>query len=197
MEIRLTRRKRGTNCIRRRACGAPPKQAIGLFLIKLRAGQQLSLLSPSSDMPAPVVVYYVAALGTVAAVFALKQVMSLSLEFHHASINHVIVLQFIYDPHIAPAVGAWRESRAERRRESRARRGRKLVPVAVTSGTEPLDPSPRCSSLDRKTPDVDGAGISVEMENLVASETAEWQSSSQISGLRHRAVRPANVLEEV
>jgi len=128
-------------------------------------------------MPVPAVAMYVAvAVGT--------------------AVTLVVFKELVYDPHIAPKVNAWRETRAQQRRH--------LVPVLVRS-TSNLN-SPKASSsrqgLGKKSSDHessdddDGNGVSVEMEELVAKETAEWQSRGQNTTLRHRRGRSNNVLDE-
>lgn len=52
-------------------------------------------------------------------------------------------------------------------------------------------------NLDHRSSDDNDSGVSVEMEDLVATETAGWQSSRIHSGLRHRNVKHSDVLDEV
>ncbi|KAI0089360.1 hypothetical protein BDY19DRAFT_993566 [Irpex rosettiformis] len=88
--------------------------------------------------------------------------------------------QLVYDPHIAPRITALRESQQ-----------RRLEPLVRTRRRPPTPPAP-----DDLSDDDDDNGLSVEMRNLVASETAEWRSVSDDGTLRRRMNRTSNVLDE-
>lgn len=50
---------------------------------------------------------------------------------------------------------------------------------------------------NKRVPEDDDTAISVEMEDLLATESAVWQSSRENSGLRQRNVKSTTVLDEV
>ncbi|THG97677.1 hypothetical protein EW026_g4374 [Hermanssonia centrifuga] len=125
-------------------------------------------------MPGPAVYVVVAALGTVAAVLAFKE--------------------FVYDPHIAPQFDAWSNAIVEHRRRNRARR---RGPVAVPSMSEASNPSPpRTGAVPDKKGSDDDDSMSIELEDLVAKEVAEWKSPNAQGTLRHRKTKSSNVLDE-
>ncbi|KAI0690267.1 hypothetical protein BC835DRAFT_1365426 [Cytidiella melzeri] len=92
----------------------------------------------------------------------------------------IVIKEFVYDPHIAPRLSAWRETR---------RRHPVLVPAREKARS---DASPDGDE------DGDGSsgGVSTEMQNLVARETAEWQSSQENATLRRRTNTASYVLDE-
>ncbi|KIP03079.1 hypothetical protein PHLGIDRAFT_16121 [Phlebiopsis gigantea 11061_1 CR5-6] len=100
--------------------------------------------------------------------------------------------EFVYTPHIAPKVEAWQETRQ--------RRSRRRQPAPVPASSQDSDddddkPPVRGTGADTGRPDNFGE-MSVELQDLVASEQAEWQSSSGKNTLRQRRGRPASVLDE-
>jgi hypothetical protein len=96
----------------------------------------------------------------------------------------------VYTPHIAPKVEAWRE----------ARRKYRPVPVRARSGPSDDDednvPLGRTPGMARKDSD-DRSDMSVELQDLVARERAEWTRTDQQSTLRQRKVNTSTVLDEV
>ncbi|KAJ3528406.1 hypothetical protein NM688_g8003 [Phlebia brevispora] len=150
-----------------------PKRCAEGFRLSLTYDHIVSL---PFTMPGPAV-YVVAAaavIGTVAAVYAFKE--------------------FVYEPHLAPRIEAWTETLAERRRRNRARRQGPIA-VPVMSEARPSD-SPR--NMGKKDTDVDSNdGMSVELEDLVAKEVAEWKSTGPNGTLKRRKhPKPGNVLDE-
>jgi len=113
-------------------------------------------------MPAPAV-YVVAVVGGVAAVIAFKQ--------------------FVYDPHLAPRIKAWREVRAAQQQARRRRR--EPVPVSTTRGIDT-----RRNNLSRRDEDSDDTDhlldASVELDTLVFNEIEQWRNIPSSSTLRHR-----------
>ncbi|KAI0337963.1 hypothetical protein BDW22DRAFT_1348821 [Trametopsis cervina] len=91
--------------------------------------------------------------------------------------------EFVYDPHIAPKVNAWHEAHQPRR-----------VPVRVAAKARSSDNE--SSDDDDDDADDHANGISVEMQNLVARETSEWQEYRTNSTLRHRTNKSRSVLDE-
>ncbi|CAK5266927.1 unnamed protein product [Mycena citricolor] len=120
-------------------------------------------------MPAPVAVYVVAAIGTVAAAIAFKE--------------------FIYEPHIAPKVERWAEEFLEKRRAKKAAAAARVaVPVFVRSETE-------TDSLINAR-DNDGKSM-YELENRSDDGVRQWRSqvgSAPSAGLRHRKPNEASSL---
>ncbi|KAG1759081.1 hypothetical protein EDD22DRAFT_907556 [Suillus occidentalis] len=101
-------------------------------------------------MPAPVAVYVVAAIAGVAAAVA----------FH----------EFVFEPHIAPAIERWAEDFLAKRR---ARRGG-LVPVPSTGGSGNGDPGPSGTASKNKTPAREDD--SIELEGLNLGLVDEWRN---------------------
>ncbi|KAG0700967.1 hypothetical protein DFH29DRAFT_590573 [Suillus ampliporus] len=97
-------------------------------------------------MPAPVAVYVVAAIAGFAAVIAFKE--------------------FVFEPHIAPAIERWVD---ERRARAQARR-RGPVPVPSTRGPGDREPGPSGADPRKRTP-VEGDSIELEGLNL-----EEWRN---------------------
>lgn len=113
-------------------------------------------------MPAPVAVYVVAAIATVAAAAA----------FH----------EFVFEPHIAPAIERWAEDFLAKRR---ARRGGP-VPVPSTRGSG--DPGPSGSDPRKRSP---GRGEDfIELEGLNLGPVDEWRNkvhrTAQDTSVRRR-----------
>ena len=102
--------------------------------------------------------------------------------------------QFVYDPHLAPQVEAWTEALSERRRRARARR---QGPIAVPAMSETRAADLARTGDDKKSDGNDAEGPSVELEDLVAKEVAEWKSTGPHGTLRQRKTKGGNVLEEV
>jgi len=123
-------------------------------------------------MPGPAV-YVVAVVGGVAAVIAFKQ--------------------FVYDPHLAPRIRAWREVRAAQQQERRRRR--ELVPVSANRNT---DNRPRDLKRKEKHSGDDDHNDSphapVELDTLFYREIEQWRNTSSSSTLRHR--HPTDVIDE-
>ncbi|THH29874.1 hypothetical protein EUX98_g4303 [Antrodiella citrinella] len=120
-------------------------------------------------MPGPIlyVAVVIGVIGTVAAGFAFKE--------------------YVYEPHIAPQFEAWNEER----RRARSRRGAVAVPVKQNENDVRKGPGPTRPETPENDP------MSVELEDLVAREAAEWQSSP--SGRPQGSLRrrnPHNVIEE-
>ncbi|KAI0043470.1 hypothetical protein FA95DRAFT_399177 [Auriscalpium vulgare] len=121
-------------------------------------------------MPAPAV-YVVVAIGTVAAIYAFKEL--------------------IYDPHVHPKVQAWQETMAARRR-ARKERTRRTAPVSARAPADSDDDDVPLASIRRRgSRDSEGSATTpVELENLVASEVQEWRSGVDVgrnqAGLRLR-----------
>lgn len=101
-------------------------------------------------MPAPVAVYVVAAIAGAAAVVA----------FH----------EFVFEPHIAPAIERWAEDFLAKRR---ARRGG-LVPVSSTRGSGDGDSGPSGANPRKRTPA--GEEDSIELEGLNLGPVDEWRN---------------------
>ncbi|KAG2348472.1 hypothetical protein BDR05DRAFT_957102 [Suillus weaverae] len=101
-------------------------------------------------MPAPVAVYVVAAIAGVAAVVA----------FH----------EFVFEPHIAPAIERWAEDFLAKRR---ARRGGP-VPVSSTRGSGDGDSGPSGANPRKRTPA--GEEDSIELEGLNPGPVDEWRN---------------------
>ncbi|KAG2149378.1 hypothetical protein DEU56DRAFT_62354 [Suillus clintonianus] len=99
-------------------------------------------------MPAPVAVYVVAAIASFAAVYA----------FH----------EFVYEPHIAPAIERWAEDFLENRR------ARRRVPVASTRGLGDGDLGPR--GADPKERTAAREQDSIELEGLNLGPVDEWRN---------------------
>lgn len=99
-------------------------------------------------MPAPVAVYVVAAIASFAAVYA----------FH----------EFVYEPHIAPAIERWAEDFLENRR------ARRRVPVASTRGPGDGDLGPR--GADPKERTAAREQDSIELEGLNLGPVDEWRN---------------------
>ncbi|KAG2133840.1 hypothetical protein BD769DRAFT_494331 [Suillus cothurnatus] len=102
-------------------------------------------------MPAPVAVYVVAAIAGAAAVVA----------FH----------EFVFEPHIAPALERWAEDFLAKRR---ARRGG-LVPVPSTRGSGDRDPGPSGADARKRTPVREED--SIELEGLNLGLVDEWRNN--------------------
>ncbi|KDR84433.1 hypothetical protein GALMADRAFT_20835, partial [Galerina marginata CBS 339.88] len=124
-------------------------------------------------MPAPAV-YIIAVVGTVGAVLAFKE--------------------FVYEPHIAPAIGRWKlEFQAARRRRTEAAMHRAESELLM-SQTDHRSPSSRRdeddSDGDRPRPERDAQPMQnqqdVELENLVSSEISEWRNEASSQVLRQR-----------
>lgn len=122
------------------------------------------VLIESIAMPAPVAVYVVAAIAGVAAAVA----------FH----------EFVFEPHIAPAIERWAEDFLAKRR---ARRGG-LVPVPSTGGSGNGDPSPSGADSKNRTPAREDD--SIELEGLNLGLVDEWRnkvhSTAQGTSVRRR-----------
>ncbi|TCD62962.1 hypothetical protein EIP91_006193 [Steccherinum ochraceum] len=119
-------------------------------------------------MPGPVI-YVAFAIGTVAAVVAFKE--------------------FIYEPHIAPQVEAWAEARR------RVRQRRSQVPVAVPVNRNENEGRRDTGKKRGSVTPPENDPMSVELEDMVARETASWKaSSSRDASLRQRKTH--NVMEE-
>lgn len=116
-------------------------------------------------MPAPVAVYVVAAIAGAAAVVA----------FH----------EFVFEPHIAPAIERWAEDFLAKRR---ARRGG-LVPVRSTRGSGDGDPGPSDADPRKRTPAREED--SIELDGLNLGLVDEWRNKV------HRTVQGANVRRRV
>ncbi|KAG1789611.1 uncharacterized protein HD556DRAFT_1446836 [Suillus plorans] len=112
-------------------------------------------------MPAPVAVCVVAAIAGVAAVIA----------FH----------EFVFEPHIAPAIERWAENFLANRRARR----RDPVPLQSTRGSGHGDPGPSCADLRRRTPA--GEEDSVELQGF---DLDEWRNqvhrTTPGTGMRRR-----------
>lgn len=108
------------------------------------------MLIESIVMPAPVAVYVVAAIAGVAAAVA----------FH----------EFVFEPHIAPAIERWAEDFLAKRR---ARRGG-LVPVPSTRGSGNGDPGPSGADPKNRTPVREDD--SIELEGLNLGLVDEWRN---------------------
>ena len=108
------------------------------------------------------------------------------------------LVQFVYDPHIAPQVQAWNEARkqaaAERRRRNRARQQGPIAAPPVMSEASPASLARSIHDSDHDDHD----GVSVELEDLVTKEVAEWKTTTGPHGtLTRRKVRTHDVLDEV
>ncbi|KAG1800708.1 hypothetical protein EV424DRAFT_232302 [Suillus variegatus] len=112
-------------------------------------------------MPAPVAVCVVAAIAGVAAVIA----------FH----------EFVFEPHIAPAIERWAENFLANRRARR----RDPVPLQSTRGPGHRDPGPSGADLRRRTPA--GEEDSVELQGF---NLDEWRNqvhrTTPGTGMRRR-----------
>ncbi|KAG6373881.1 hypothetical protein JVT61DRAFT_6034 [Boletus reticuloceps] len=149
-------------------------------------------------MAPPAVVYVVAAVMGVAAVFAFKEVRSyvpcVSTEETRAltrsssirsfpSCPSLCTLQFVYEPHIAPTIEAWAEDFLERRRAARERRA---SAVPVRTSRRRTSSSSSVSSLQGNHPQRDeGEGErahglndldAFELEALASREVDEWRN---------------------
>lgn len=102
-------------------------------------------------MPAPVAVYVVAAIAGVAAAVA----------FH----------EFVFEPHIAPAIERWAEDFLAKRR---ARRG-DPVPVPSTRGSGDGDPGPSGADPRKRSPVREEDFI--ELEGLNLGHVDEWRNT--------------------
>ncbi|KAI0796434.1 hypothetical protein BC629DRAFT_1505586 [Irpex lacteus] len=92
--------------------------------------------------------------------------------------------EFVYDPVIAPKFKAWRDSRQRRLEPPMQNRRRPSTPPGSGHASDSDD------DADKKQ------GLSVEMRDLVRSETAEWRGVSEDTTLRRRTNRTTNVLDE-
>lgn len=99
-----------------------------------------------------------------------------------------LVLQYVYEPHIAPKLEQW-ATEFIAKREARRRQRAGAIPISVSHRTDEDLSSRRRSKLS----DSDDEGVemrqSIELENLIAKEVREWRSEvnrSQTRGLRHR-----------
>ena len=84
--------------------------------------------------------------------------------------------------------------------QSRRNRARQAVPVAVPAMSEARPKNKTRSSDKKDSDDHDNDGMSVELEDLVAKEVAEWKSTSAgpHGTLRQRKPKSGNnVLDEV
>ncbi|KAG2360846.1 hypothetical protein BDR07DRAFT_1335195, partial [Suillus spraguei] len=115
-------------------------------------------------MPAPVAVYVVAAIASVAAAVA----------FH----------EFVFEPHIAPAIERWAEDFLAKRR---ARRGGP-IPVPSTRGSGSGDPGPSGTDPRKRSPAREED--SIELEGLNLGLVDEWRNkvhrTAQATSVRRR-----------
>lgn len=115
-------------------------------------------------MPAPVAVYVVAAIASVAAAVA----------FH----------EFVFEPHIAPAIERWAEDFLAKRR---ARRGGP-IPVPSTRGSGSGDPGPSGTDPRKRNPAREED--SIELEGLNLGLVDEWRNkvhrTAQATSVRRR-----------
>lgn len=115
-------------------------------------------------MPAPVAVYVVAAIAGAAAVFAFNE--------------------FVFEPHIAPAIERWAEDFIARRRARREG----AVPVPSTRGSGDGDLGPRRADPKNRTPAREEDPI--ELEGLNLGLVDEWRNNvhhtAQGAGVRRR-----------
>ena len=95
----------------------------------------------------------------------------------------------MYDPHVAPKLDDWRERRRQRQRG----------PVPVSARSQPSDDKARFGRKGDDSDDEDDAddGMSVELRDLRAKETAEWRGTNSQTTLRQRKGKSTNVLDEV
>ncbi|KAG1736418.1 uncharacterized protein EDB91DRAFT_504891 [Suillus paluster] len=114
-------------------------------------------------MPAPVAVYVVAAIASVAAVLAFKE--------------------FVFEPHIAPAIERWVDERRARANERARRRG--PVPVPATRRSGDGEPGPSGVAPRKRTSVTQGDSIELDGLNL-----DEWRNdvhrTATSTGLRRR-----------
>ncbi|KAF9235206.1 hypothetical protein BU15DRAFT_65042 [Melanogaster broomeanus] len=150
----------------------------GLQQIQLQVCQDQHFALGSIHLTGPNSMYVVAAIAGVAAVLAFKE--------------------FVYEPHIAPALESWAENFLERRRTARNRRA-SAVPVSrrdrrnsSSSSSQSNQGSLSRHGRERPSGQNDLAAESYELEGLVAREVDEWRNevlrSQEITreGLRKR-----------
>ncbi|OAX34626.1 hypothetical protein K503DRAFT_429871 [Rhizopogon vinicolor AM-OR11-026] len=116
-------------------------------------------------MPAPVAVYVVAAIAGVAAVVAFNE--------------------FVFEPHIAPAIERWAEDFLAKRRARRSARG--PVPIPASSSRGPGNGDSRTTGADARKTTSAAADDSIELEGL---NLDEWRNdvhrNAPGTGMRRR-----------
>ncbi|KAJ2983665.1 hypothetical protein NUW54_g10611 [Trametes sanguinea] len=157
-------------------------------------GERPSSLSSSihlsaAAMPGPAV--YIA--------FAVVGVVAVGVAFHEYSLDaytYLRILQFVYEPHIAPKVEIWAESFLERRRQKKRQRQGPILadPHPLEQGDE--NSLRRLVSNPRDKKNDDNYSMSIELEQLAAKEREAWrQDAGSSSGLRQR--KAASAMDEV
>lgn len=153
---------------------------------------------PLPTMPPPIYVAVGCAVIGIAAVIAFKEVQISSGDRRTRAYSHSAV-QFVYDPHVAPQIEEWKERRRQRRR------GPVEVPVRSRSPDDRTPFGRRGNNSDDKGSGDENSndehnaddGMSFELRDLRARETAEWSSTNTQNTLRQRRGRSGNVLDEV